>query len=251
IVLFFEVFHFFMNSATSVFVRPLICLSLNSTSSRTFFFVFASSSTSLIILFTSVFIWLYSSAVLKGLPARPLKPVIRLLVYFEILLRSFLRFSAVLTLLTAFLKRLRGFTLVVVTVVRALLTKLLTASFRCLAFTPAFLIVSTTPTFLAAFLKRLRGFTLVVVTAVRALLTSSFRCLAFTPAFLIVSTTPTFLAAFLKRLRGLTFALLGTFTLLGALAARLFSRFSSAFLFLVLYWSGSIYTSFRVLGTVV
>ena len=140
-----------MNSATSVFVRPLICLSLNSTSSRTFFFVFASSSTSLIILFTSVFIWLYSSAVLKGLPARPLKPVIRLLVYFEILLRSFLRFSAVLTLL-------RGFTLVVVTVVRALLTKLLTASFRCLAFTPAFLIVSTTPTFLAAFLKRLRGF---------------------------------------------------------------------------------------------
>src|SRR6056300_462621 len=247
IVLFFEVFHFFMNSATSVFVRPLICLSLNSTPSRTFFFVFASSSTSLIILFTSAFIWLYSSAVLKGLPARPLKPVIRLLVYFEILLRSFLRFSAVLTLLTAFLKRLRGFTLVVVTVVRALLT----ASFRCLAFTPAFFIVSTTPTFLAAFLKRLRGFTLVVVTVVRALLTASFRCLAFTPAFLIVSTTPTFLAAFLKRLRGLTFALLGTFTLLGALAARLFSRFSSAFLFLVLYWSGSIYTSFRVLGTVV
>src|SRR6056300_469483 len=248
IVLFFEVFHFFMNSATSVFVRPLICLSLNSTPSRTFFFVFASSSTSLIILFTSAFIWLYSSAVLKGLPARPLKPVIRLLVYFEILLRSFLRFSAVLTLL-------RGFTLVVVTVVRALLTKLLTASFRCLAFTPAFLIVSTTPTFLTAFLKRLRGFTLVVVTVVRALLTklltASFRCLAFTPAFLIVSTTPTFLAAFLKRLRGLTFALLGTFTLLGALAARLFSRFSSAFLFLVLYWSGSIYTSFRVLGTVV
>src|SRR6056300_787046 len=240
-----------MNSATSVFVRPLICLSLNSTPSRTFFFVFVSSSTSLIILFTSAFIWLYSSAVLKGLPARPLKPVIRLLVYFEILLRSFLRFSAVLTLLTAFLKRLRGFTLVVVTVVRALLTKLLTASFRCLAFTPAFLIVSTTPTFLAAFLKRLRGFTLVVVTVVRALLTASFRCLAFTPAFLIVSTTPTFLAAFLKRLRGLTFALLGTFTLLGALAARLFSRFSSAFLFLVLYWSGSIYTSFRVLGTVV
>src|SRR6056300_1976577 len=191
-----------MNSATSVFVRPLICLSLNSTPSRTFFFVFTSSSTSLIILFTSAFIWLYSSAVLKGLPARPLKPVIRLLVYFEILLRSFLRFSAVLTLLTAFLKRLRGFTLVVVTVVRALLT-------------------------------------------------ASFRCLAFTPAFLIVSTTPTFLAAFLKRLRGLTFALLGTFTLLGALAARLFSRFSSAFLFLVLYWSGSIYTSFRVLGTVV
>src|SRR6056300_1650248 len=246
-VLFFEVFHFFMNSATSVFVRPLICLSLNSTPSRTFFFVFTSSSTSLIILFTSAFIWLYSSAVLKGLPARPLKPVIRLLVYCEILLRSFLRFSAVLTLLTAFLKRLRGFTLVVVTVVRALLT----ASFRCLAFTPAFLIVSTTPTFLAAFLKRLRGFTLVVVTVVRALLTASFRCLAFTPAFLIVSTTPTFLAAFLKRLRGLTFALLGTFTLLGALAARLFSRFSSAFLFLVLYWSGSIYTSFRVLGTVV
>src|SRR6056300_745161 len=229
-----------MNSATSVFVRPLICLSLNSTPSRTFFFVFVSSSTSLIILFTSAFIWLYSSAVLKGLPARPLKPVIRLLVYFEILLRSFLRFSAVLTLL-------RGFTLVVVTVVRALLT----ASFRCLAFTPAFLIVSTTPTFLTAFLKRLRGFTLVVVTVVRALLTASFRCLAFTPAFLIVSTTPTFLAAFLKRLRGLTFALLGTFTLLGALAARLFSRFSSAFLFLVLYWSGSIYTSFRVLGTVV
>src|SRR5210317_1978759 len=240
-----------MNSATSVFVRPLICLSLNSTPSRTFFFVFTSSSTSVIILFTSAFIWLYSSSVLKGLPARPLKPVIRLLVYFEILLRSFLRFSAVLTLLTAFLKRLRGFTLVVVTVVRALLT----ASFRCLAFTPAFFIVSTTPTFLAAFLKRLRGFTLVVVTVVRALLTklltASFRCLAFTPAFLIVSTTPTFLAAFLKRLRGLTFALLGTFTLLGALAARLFSRFSSAFLFLVLYWSGSIYTSFRVLGTVV
>src|SRR5210317_13004 len=116
-VLFFEVFHFFMNSATSVFVRPLICLSLNSTPSRTFFFVFTSSSTSLIILFTSAFIWLYSSAVQKGLPARPLKPVIRLLVYFEILLRSFLRFSAVL-----------GFTLVVVTVVRALLT----ASFRCL-----------------------------------------------------------------------------------------------------------------------
>src|SRR6056300_675575 len=95
-VLFFELFHFFMNSATSVFVRPLICLSLNSTPSRTFFFVFASSSTSLIILFTSAFIWLYSSAVLKGLPARPLKPVIRLLVYFEILLRSFLRFSVVL-----------------------------------------------------------------------------------------------------------------------------------------------------------
>src|SRR6056300_863639 len=188
-----------MNSATSVFVRPLICLSLNSTPSRTFFFVFASSSTSLIILFTSAFIWLYSSAVLKGLPARPFKLVIRLLVYFEILLRialrlspkfffclallaAFLIVSATPTFFTAFLKRFKGFALVVVTVVIALLTRLLTASFLCLAFIPAFLIVSATPTFFTAFLKRFRGFTLVVVTVVIALLTrlltASFLCLA-------------------------------------------------------------------------
>src|SRR6056300_2083254 len=211
-VLFFELFHFFMNSATSVFVRPLICLSLNSTPSRTFFFVFASSSTSLIILFTSAFIWLYSSAVLKGLPARPFKIVIRLLVYFEILLRIALRLSAKFffclallaaflivaatqTFFTAFLKRFRGFALV-------------TASFLCLAFIPAFLIVSATPTFFTAFLKRFRGFTLVVVTVVIALLTrlltASFLCLAFIPAFLIVSATPTFFTAFLKRFRGFT-----------------------------------------------
>src|SRR5210317_38890 len=138
-VLFFELFHFFMNSATSVFVRPLICLSLNSTPSRTFFFVFASSSTSLIILFTSAFIWLYSSAVLKGLPARPFKLVIRLLVYFEILLRIALRLSP--------------------------------KFFFCLALLAAFLIVSATPTFFTAFLKRFRGFALVVVTVVIALLT--------------------------------------------------------------------------------
>src|SRR6056300_1150293 len=201
-VLFFELFHFFMNSATSVFVRPLICLSLNSTPSRPFFFVFASSSTSLIILFTSAFIWLYSSAVLKGLPARPFKIVIRLLVYFEILLRIALRLSA--------------------------------KFFFCLALLAAFLIVSATPTFFTAFLKRFRGFTLVVVTVVIALLTASFLCLAFIPAFLIVSATPTFFTAFLTRLRGLTFTLFGALVLLGALgalAARLFSRFSSALRF--------------------